>query len=170
MKITISGMFTTPQKKFDLSSPYLNLLKDETTKNILQRYPFNNVKAEELEIYICTDGSNAKSSIQQIRNKNPNEYLTFHFWISYPKVVKQVTEKLFVDMDLEAFTNEFFVCLKEVLTLHQIPVDTFELAQNSVLETLQSNSKKYTYPFNEKEGKLRLKMRAILDKAKQQTA
>jgi len=156
----ISGMFTTPQKKFDLSSAYLYLLK-----NILQKDAFNNIKAQELEIYICTNGTDSESSIQQITNKNSSEYLTFHFWIAYSKVVKQVTEMLFVDVDLEAFTNEFFVCLKDALTAHQTSVDTFELAQNSVLEILQNDSEKYVYPFTEKEGQLRLKMRAILEEA-----
>lgn len=170
MEITISGMFTKPQKKFDLSSAYLNLLKEEITKNILQKHTLNNVKAQELEIYICTDGTDSESSIQQITNKNTDEYLTFHFWISYPKAVKQITEMLFVEMDLQVFTIEFFSCLKEALKPYQIPVEVFELAQNSVLEILENDSEKYVYPFTEKEGQMRLKMRAILDKAVQEIA
>ena len=44
----------------------------------------------------------------------------FHFWIAYPKVVREVTEMFLVDVDLEIFTIEFMKCVELALTPYLI--------------------------------------------------
>ncbi len=81
--------------------------------------------------------------IRKVQFSKLQAKIRMNIWIAYSKVVKKVTEMLFVEMDLQVFTKEFFSCLKDVLKPYQIPVESLELTQNSVLEILQNDSEKY---------------------------
>ena len=166
MKISISGIFSVPRFHFDLASPFINLLKDEVKENILQKYPLPKVKSEELEIYICTDGTDEPSAIRKISKTDRGNYLTFHFWISYPKVVNRITEMLFVDMNLDAFVKEFMFCLQEALKNYGISENVFLETENSILEKLNTDIEKYQFVFTESEGQMRLRIREYLDTLK----
>lgn len=164
MQISISGIFNTPKYQFDLSPTFLEMLINQISENILTKYTLKNVKAKELEIYICTDGTDAESSVKKISKNDNGKYLTFHFWIAYPKVVRSVTEKLLTDMDLTAFVSEFMFCLKESLMPYDIPEMAFDETEKKMLEILETDLSKYTFELSEEEANLRLALRGILEK------
>jgi hypothetical protein len=164
MQISISGIFNTPKYQFDLSATFLAMLINQISENILSKYTLKKVRAKELEIYLCTDGTDSESSVKKISKNDNGKYLTFHFWIAYPKVVRSVTEKLFTDMDLTAFVSEFMFCLKESLMPYDIPEMAFDETEKKILEILETDLSKYTFELSDEEAKLRLALRGILEK------
>lgn len=166
MEISLTASYTVPPYRFDLSIDFLRLLSQKIKENILQKYPLPKVKSEELEIYICTDGTDEPSAIRKISKTDRGKYLTFHFWISYPKVVNRITEMLFVDMNLDAFVKEFMFCLQEALKNYGISENVFLETENSILEKLNTDIEKYQFVFTESEGQMRLRIREYLDTLK----
>lgn len=164
MQISISAIFNAPKYQFDLSLTFLEMLINQISENILTKYTLKKVRAKELEIYLCTDGTDAESSVKKISKSDKGKYLTFHFWITYPKVVRSVTEKLLTDMDLAAFVSEFMFCLKESLMPYSIPEMAFDETEKNMLEILETDLSKYTFELSDEEAKLRLAIREILEK------
>jgi hypothetical protein len=160
-QISLSGMFTVPRKNFDLSIPFLNLLADSVESKILSHSILAKIKAEELEIYICTDGESPESQAEKISKTDRGKYLTYHFWISYPKVVRKVDESLRVDMDLAAFTHEFFLCLHEALRPYALPENLLEQTEKEILEELKNNSL-YEFVLAPEDSRLRKDIRQVL--------
>ncbi|GEM_PF-2547354 len=163
MQVSISGIFNQPDYSFDLSGDYLDLLGD-SIENLLQKSPLPNVKSEELELYICTDGKSEESSIRKISKDDKGQYLTFHFWIAYPKVVREVTEQLLIDVDLEIFTTEFIKCLELALTSYQLDNQIIEETKNKILAEINQDLGKYAFKFSEEESRRRITQRELLSK------
>jgi hypothetical protein len=164
MQMSISGLFTVPRKNFDLEGNYLQMMSQKIKEHILIPYPLPKVKAEKLEIYICTDGQSKESSIRKISKTDRGKSLTYHFWIAYPKVVSQVTDKLLVDMNLEAFTHEFFTCMETALQPHGISEIIVNQAKTEVLKELRANLSAYTFVLSEQESNWRIEAASLLSK------
>jgi len=161
MNIRISAIFTMPEYFFDLSSNYLQLISLQVKKNILST-PLQGVKSQELEIYICTDGTSTESSIRKISKSNKGKYLCFHCWIAYPKVVRQITDNEVVEMDLEAFAQEFFACLGLALSEYGIASEQLKNTQTEVLNDLEKNPSFYLFDISAEQIKWRKAQKKIL--------
>ena len=162
MEISITGSYTVPNFNFDLEIAYLNLLGDKIEQNLLQKFPLPKVKAEELEIYICTDGKSAESYVQKISKTDRGKFLTFYFWLPYPKIVKQINENMSVEMDLVVFTNEFFTCLKQVLTNYHISEKPIAQTQQEILDEITANET-YVFKISEQETEWRMGRKLVLE-------
>lgn len=165
MEISITGNYTVPNFNFDLEIAYLNLLGDKIEQNLLQKFLLPKVKSEELEIYICTDGKSAESYVQKISKTDRGKFLTFYFWLSYPKIVKQINENMSVEMDLVVFTNEFFACLKQVLTHYKIDEKLITQTQQEILDEI-TTSETYIFKISEQETAWRMGRKLALEECK----
>jgi hypothetical protein len=162
MEISITGNYTVPNFNFDLEIAYLNLLGDKIEQNLLQKFLLPKVKSEELEIYICTDGKSAESYAQKISKTDRGKFLTFYFWLPYPKIVKQINEDMSVEIDLMVFTNEFFACLKQVLIPYNISEQPITQTQQEILDEI-TNNEMYVFKISEQETEWRKGRKLVLE-------
>jgi hypothetical protein len=160
MQIRISGYYTEVNYHFDLSNRFMALLRQSIQSIILEKKPLS-VKAKELEIYICTNAQNQDHTVEKISKTDKGKYLTFHFWIPYGKVVKGISEKFAVEMDLDAFVNEFFECLKMALLPYGISEKPFEECKNTVLTEIK-DKKEYHFEITAQESDWRLSAQKII--------
>jgi len=135
--ITISCIYTVPEKKFFLSTLYMDLLEN-SLKNELVLTHLAHIKAKELEIYILTDGESPKSSVQKNSKTDKGNYLSFNFYLAYPKIQEENYQT-----NLVAFTEEFFWCLKYALENYQID-EVIEKCKQKILEQIQ-DTQEYSY-------------------------
>ena len=102
---------------------------------LLEKYPIK-VKAQTLEILLCNDGTDRFEVIKTSTGRG--HYLSFQFWLPYPKITKN---KL---TDLESFTDFLFEGLVLALEPFGIPKNEIQKIQEIVKNELIENPK-YAY-------------------------
>ena len=109
MKVGIMGYFTSVGFRFDINSNVKKKIMDLIDTNILTPFPLPKIKATVLEILLNTDGISTENKVVRISKTDKGKYLSFMFYLPYPKIVKNEV------VDLEIFIQTFFDALKEVL-------------------------------------------------------
>ena len=160
ISVNIVRAYTTPPLNFDLSSAVIVLLRNCVQNEIIPAGNFSKVKAQIIEIILTP--AHEKTFAEKISKSEQSKYLSFHFWIAYPKVVRSVTENLLTDMDLAAFVSEFMFCLKESFIPYDIPETLFAETDKKLLNSIASDLPKYTYVLTPEESQIRLALHKIL--------
>ncbi|TAH19378.1 MAG: hypothetical protein EAZ08_09415 [Cytophagales bacterium] len=127
MKVGIMGYFTSVGFRFDLNPKVKKKIMDLIDTNILTPFPLPKIKATVLEILLNTDGISTENKVVRISKTDKGKYLSFMFYLPYPKIVKNEI------VDLEIFIQVFFDALKEALSLYAIPEDVLEQTKQEVL-------------------------------------
>ncbi len=161
INIQIIRAYTVPPLRFDLLSDMMLFLRENVQNLILPNADFSKVTSEILEINITP--TQEISSCQKISKNDKGKYLTFHFWISFPKVVRRLTPKILIDIGLSAFVSEFKICLSDALLPYGVHVSVFEETKKAMLDMFHADLPKYTFMLSEKDSEMRLAMKEILE-------
>jgi len=134
MKISISTWYNKPSCFFNYDFKAVKFIMEKTDE-LLEKYPIK-VKAQTLEILLCNDGTDRFEVIKTSTGRG--HYLSFQFWLPYPKITKN---KL---TDLESFTDFLFEGLVLALEPFGIPKNEIQKVQEIVKNELVENPK-YAY-------------------------
>ncbi len=136
MKVNISGIFTNPEFYFDLSDNFLKLFKEGVGNNIFDKNLTD--AAEFFEIYLRTNGKEENSRAVKL-SKRKGKYLSFDFWIAYPKTVIALREGVLTEINLLIFTQEMMLCLREALASFGLAENVFEQTEKEICAKLIEN-------------------------------
>lgn len=147
MILSITGWFTVPNYRFDITSEFFKLLIDSFTP-MVNEYVGKKIKEKELEIYLGTDGASETLKVVKRFEKN-TDYLTYEFWLPYSKIV------INKEVDLQVFVDEFVASFTEALCNFCIPTESITFAQQTIKEELKVNLEKYAFVLTAKEKNYR---------------
>ncbi len=105
-------------------------------ENLLECFPLPKIKAETFEILLCNDGTD-RFEIKKC-STGRGKYLTYQFWLPYPKITK---DKI---TDLEPFTDYLFEGLVQALVPFGVPEGEIRQTQASVKAEIL-NDPQYEY-------------------------
>lgn len=148
MKTGIMGYFTSANFRFDVSAKAKKKIMESIDEQILTPFPLPKVKAQTLEILLNTDGKSTERKTEKISKTDSAKNLSFMFYLPYSKIV--IHEVL----DLQAFTEEFFEALKEILLPYDIAQNVVEDCKKSVLAEM-IGKEEYLFKLNPSEKQWR---------------
>jgi hypothetical protein len=134
MKAAITQFFTHPEYKFSIATKLKALLRTQINEHILDKYTFENVKAEVLEIWIDTAPEIEKLQIQKMSQSAKNKYLSFVFLFPYHTIMVEESFKITI------FIDEFFAGLAEIFLPYQIPTTDIEEIKKTVKSEVIENA------------------------------
>lgn len=135
MEISITGYYTEPGHRFDVSQKTLLLIRNQIKANVFTNDLLKQIKHKELELYINTNITDNTVKINNQTNIKQNEYLSFTLFLPYLEIV--INNKTLVDK----FVHYFFEALKHVFALYQYDINTLETVKQNIISEVSTNSK-----------------------------
>lgn len=142
MKLGIIGYFTNPEYQLEIGAKVKKKIMESIENQLLIPFPLPKVKSEILEILLDTDGTSTERKVEKLSKTNRGKYLSFRVILPYTQIVRVE------GIDLQAFIEEFFGAMQEILMPYGIGLECIEKCKNTVLEEIVGK-KEYIFTPNE---------------------
>lgn len=137
MKVNLFAFHNEPNEFLFLSVPFLEMLSTEIDRILLSSENLNRVKAQNLEILICTYRGNFE--VKPISKTNRGKYWSFQMWLPYQELQPSNKEQLLV------FTHFLCQTLDYIFKKYNMTEKIWTDFQPFILRTLAENPDKYTF-------------------------
>jgi hypothetical protein len=136
MKLSLIQWENEPNEFLGLSPSFKRLVMDKITNGILSGVWFEKVKAECLEIMVCT--YNGDFEVKQNSKTDRGKYFSFHFWFPYYPIVESPNYQY-------AFLDYLFQGLETIFSRYQVPKELVGQVKEDIKQELASEPEKYQY-------------------------